>query len=121
MWQFMQTSGNFMHDGVLVAQGYSGHGAGMNNPRMQSIEDIGVLPRGIYTIGDPKDPPDFLGPLAMPLTPDPTNQMFGRGSFFIHGDNAQMNHTASDGCIILAHDIRQMIADSTDRQLTVTA
>jgi hypothetical protein len=47
--------------------------------------------------------------------------MFGRDGFLIHGDNSAMNHTASEGCIILTRDIRQRISDSGDTQLTVIA
>jgi hypothetical protein len=46
----------------------------------------------------------------MRLEPDPTNEMFGRGDFLIHGDNSEGNFSASEGCIILAHDVRVKIA-----------
>ena len=39
----------------------------------------------------------------------------------IHGDNPAANHTASDGCIILARPFRQMISASPDRALVVVA
>jgi hypothetical protein len=67
------------------------------------------------------NPPDHLGPVALPLTPDPGNEMFGRSAFFVHGDNAQMNHSASCGCIILPREVRVLISDSPDRVLLVTA
>jgi hypothetical protein len=57
----------------------------------------------------------------MALDPDPGNQMFGRDGFLIHGDNMAMNHTASEGCIILGRPIREQIADSADRVIVVTA
>jgi hypothetical protein len=47
--------------------------------------------------------------------------MFGRSGFFIHGDNQAMNHTASEGCIILPHAARIAIASSGDRGLRVIA
>jgi len=106
--------------GSLLATGYSGHGDGVNNPAMQNVHDFGPIPQGVYTIGEPLDPPDHLGTLAMPLTPDPANEMFGRSEFFIHGDNAAMNHSASDGCIILDHTARAAIFAGSDRGLTVT-
>ena len=117
MWTYKQSSGLLM--GPITATGYSGHGDGLNNPGYQTVHGIGPLPKGAYTIGEPLDPPDHLGPLAMPLTPSTTNVMFGRSAFFIHGDNAAMNHTASDGCIILPHDVRQAIANSADKDLLV--
>jgi hypothetical protein len=57
----------------------------------------------------------------MPLTPDPSNEMFGRSAFFIHGDNPQLNHTASDGCIILIRPLRADISNSGDDDLIVTS
>jgi hypothetical protein len=47
--------------------------------------------------------------------------MFGRFGFFMHGDNQLANHTASDGCIIMSHDIRALVAASPDNSLVVTA
>ena len=124
MWMFQISTGHVTRvqgQAVVVGTGYSGHGAGLNNPDMQDAVGVGPLPVGLYTIGAPLDPPDHLGPLAMPLKPDPSNDMHGRGAFFIHGDNLEMNHTASDGCIILAHLLRQQIAASGDTQLKVIA
>ena len=101
--------------------GYSGHDSGVNNPKMVDDPGIGPIPPGVYTIGDPLDPPDHLGPLAMPLTPASTNRMYDRSAFFIHGDNALLNHSASHGCIILSHEVRQAVADDDDDQLVVVA
>ncbi len=105
------------------AQGYSGRGHGLNNPAAQSEPGVGPLPRGKYTIEPPHDDAK-VGPIAMRLTPAPTNEMFGRGDFLIHGDNEQMNHTASEGCIVMAKDAREAIAAAVlagDNQLEVTA
>lgn len=121
MWQYEQKSGRLLHDGAVIGIGYSGHGVGLNNHAMQDQHGVGPIPCGLYTIGDPLDPPDHLGPLAMPLTPDAGNEMFGRSALFIHGDNAHLNHTASDGCLILPHGFRQQIADSDDDQLQVVS
>jgi hypothetical protein len=119
-WTYKQSSGELDHDGAVAGTGYSGHGDGLNNPAMQSAADVGPIPQGVYTIGLPHSPPDHLGPLAMPLT-HVSGDIFGRSAFFIHGDNAAGNHSASDGCIILARPIRQQIADSPDRDLQVIA
>ena len=118
-WVYTQDSGEMSFGGSVVAKGYSGHGPGVNDPTMQSVENVGPLPCGTYTIGAPRDPVDRLGPIAMPLHPDPTNEMFGRFSFFIHGDTPSMDQTASDGCIIMPHDVRTQIRDSSDRILIV--
>ena len=121
-WTYVQQTGHlYGPNNKLVAIGYSGHGSGMNNPAAQDQHAIGPIPCGLYDIGDPLDPPDHLGPLAMPLGPAAGNEMFGRSSFFIHGDNASLNHSASDGCVILAHGFRQQIADSDDGELRVVA
>lgn len=118
MWTYQITSGTLLADGETKGHGYAGHGKGLNNPAMCNVPDVGPLPKGKYKIGPHEDNPR-VGKFAMRLTPDASNQMFGRAGFFIHGDNPQMNHTASDGCIILARTIRQDIADSADYDLTV--
>ncbi len=95
---------------VLPGIGYSGRGDGLNNPTYQEVHDLGPIPAGMYTVEPSINPPTHLGPFAFPLIPSAANQMFGRDGFYIHGDNAQMNHSASDGCIILPHETRLWIA-----------
>jgi hypothetical protein len=106
--------------GDIFSTAYSGHGAGLNNPVMSGVENVGPLPAGVYTIGQPQRPQTHLGPIAMPLEPDASNAMFGRSGFFIHGDNAAMNHTASDGCIIVKPVARAIMERSNVRRLVVT-
>src|SRR5438874_13781045 len=79
---YSQSTGELNHDGSRVGSGYSGHGEGLNNPAFQTAHDVGPLPQGMYSIGDPLDPPDHLGPLAMPLS-STSGDMFGRSAFFI--------------------------------------
>ena len=118
-WTFKITSGALLNLNLIqVGTGYSGHGEGLNNPTMCNVHDVGPLPIGKYTIGQPREDHQ-VGLFAMPLTPDPTNEMFGRSAFFIHGDNKSLNHSASDGCIILANPIRRDIANSGDNELIV--
>ena len=119
-WTYKQASGEIDRDGAVVGTGYSGHGAGLNNPAMQQDQNVGPIPQGTYTIGPPHDPPDHLGPMALPLT-HVSGDIFGRSAFFIHGDNAAGNHSASDGCIILGPTIRRQIIDSGDDALQVVA
>jgi hypothetical protein len=109
MWTYSQSSGQLTHNGVDVAVGYSGHGAGLRNPTMQNVVMVGPAPQGIYSIGQAHTHPT-LGPVAMALMPAAGNTMFGRSAFFIHGDNKEMNHTASDGCLIFDRDTRAKIA-----------
>lgn len=127
MWTYNSANGNLSQNGTLVGQGYAGHGAGLDNQADQYVRDLGPLPVGSWTIGDffddpIPDPPDgriHLGPCVAPLTPNPGTETEGRGGFFIHGDNAEQNHTASDGCLVLGSVIRQQIKDSGDNQLEV--
>jgi hypothetical protein len=120
-WTFQITSGAILNqNSIQVGSGYSGHGPGLNNPAYCNVPDVGPLPCGTYTICPAADNP-HVGLFAMRLIPDPTNQMFGRAGFFIHGDNPQMNHTASDGCIILARPLRTDIANSGDDTLIVVS
>lgn len=121
-WGYVQRSGSIRDpSGVKRAIGYSGHGLGLNNPYLQDAHAVGPIPVGSYDIGAPQSPVGHLGPLAMPLIPAKGNAMHGRSAFFIHGDNQKMDHTASDGCIILPPDVRRMIAESSDRLLIVIA
>ena len=105
---------------MAAGSGYAGHGAAKNNPAMQNIANQGPLPRGRYTIGSAMAVgPGKTGLFVLPLSPDPANQMFGRFGFYMHGDNAAMNFTASDGCIILSYAIREAVATSGDQELSV--
>lgn len=109
MFTYSQSTGQLAHNGIDVAEGYSGHGDGLKNPAMQDVEGVGPAPQGTYTICTAKTYP-HLGPVAMQLVPSSQNKMFGRSGFYIHGDNAAMNHTGSDGCLIFAREVRAGIA-----------
>lgn len=111
MWRYEQKTGRLLHDGVFVWQGYSGHEEGLNNPDMQAVKDVGPLPQGLYTIGMPYAHP-HLGPICMNLNPDKNNEMFGRGDFRIHADNAAKNNSASEGCIVMPMAIRVKIGEA---------
>ncbi|WP_309235074.1 tlde1 domain-containing protein [Paraburkholderia youngii] len=99
-WTYNQTSGTLSRDGSLVARGYSGHGAGKNNPVMQAVRSVGPIPEGSYTIGTPRHS-HHVGAFAMPLTPDPGTETFGRNAFSMHGDSKSHPGSASNGCIAL--------------------
>ena len=125
---YSQSKGKFtLLDGTILGGCYAGgdHGDrpdGVNNPLLQAVEDVGPLPQGQYTISPAHTVP-HLGPCVMALTPDPSNRMFGRSAFYCHGDNQQLNHSGSDGCIVAGPAVRQQIADlvsSGEDQLTVT-
>jgi hypothetical protein len=120
-WTYTQKTGALSHNGNPVATGYSGNTTGLDNPAAQDKIGVGPIPCGNYTIGPPHEPIDHLGPNALPLIPAAANEMFGRSGFFIHGDNSAMNHTASDGCIILGPAFRKAIIDSEDAALVVVS
>jgi hypothetical protein len=118
MHTYNRANGNWSHNGELLGTGYSGNGPGLNNPAMSDVHDVGPIPAGTWFISHPFVDPG-KGPIVMRLTPVDGTETFGRGGFLIHGDNAAMDHTASEGCIILPHDVRQAIALSVDDELQV--
>ncbi len=137
-WHFSQSSGTITEqvkvtsgNGKSVSEvvsslpkGYSGHGRGLDNPKSQSVSEAnnranaGPLPRGQYAIGPPVN--NRLGRPAMKLTPNPTNQMFGRGHFWIHADNPSLpRYSSSEGCIVTPLATRLSIAGSGINELEV--
>lgn len=96
---------------------YSGKPPYVNKPQYENLVGEGPLPRGVYSLGIWHDEP-HLGPVVCRLSMTKGNS-FGRSAFFIHGDNAAMNHSASDGCIIVPHDQRILIRDSGETEITV--
>lgn len=66
-------------------------------------------------------PESKLGPFAIPLIPDPSNEMYGRGDFYCHGDSIENPGCASEGCVILPRTVRETIWNSTDHELQVVA
>lgn len=121
MWTYHQSTGELLWQGEHVDFGYSGAGEGKNNPSMQEVHNVGPIPQGGYTIGKPEyvEISGPHGPFVLPLTPDPTNQMFGRSGFLIHGDNIHAPGTASEGCMIFQSLTRHKIWDSKDYRVQV--
>ena len=119
MWTWGQTTGGLLDPAHRwIANGYSGIGAGKNNPVMQSVHSMGPIPCGHWTIDPARDDP-HLGPCVMRLVPWPDTETFGRSGFYIHGDSHSHPGLASHGCPILGPVTRSMIAGSTDRTLFV--
>jgi hypothetical protein len=120
MWTYQQKSGCLWHDLDFVADGYSGKNAGLNNPLLQEVHNVGPIPQGIYKIVC-WYPSDYeLGPTVAVLV-QVVGESFGRSGFRIHGDNSARNHTASEGCIILDHATRIRMQYSNDQVIEVTA
>lgn len=119
-WTYQQSTG-IMSRGNDKFHGYSGNGPDRDQPKSQDKKKHGPLPQGTYAIEKTLADGGHMGPFVLPLTPDPENEMFHRGDFFIHGDNSKGDHSASDGCIILARPFREKIAESRDPVLIVIA
>jgi hypothetical protein len=116
MFTYNSKTGEFSQDGNYICTGYSGTGEGRNNPDMESVMNVGPIPRGEYTIGEAHSEP-VLGPVVMNLDPKEGSNVFGRSLFRIHGDNA--THDASHGCVILPRVARELVARSPDKVLQV--
>ena len=119
---YSQTSGRISVVGpdanIPIGRGYSGQPPYVNQPGAQALVARGPIPRGIYRLVGPCDT-IRLGPVVYYLDPSPDNNMYGRSGFFIHGDNAFGNQTASHGCIILHRKVREKIADVSKLMLEV--
>jgi hypothetical protein len=120
MWQFVQSTGELLHNWKHVTFGYSGSGIGKNAPTLQRVKNLGPIPCGTYQIGKPYHHPK-LGECTMDLTPCEGTDVFQRSEFRIHGDSMVNPGTASHGCIILNRIIRTRISESGDDLLRVVA
>lgn len=126
MWTWKQSTGELREPGgKLFAVGYSGAGAGKNNPEMQDVHGVGPIPRGKYTMSVVRDaagaPCDYEGKKrpVIRLMPHAGNEMHGRAGFLVHGDSVHAPGTASQGCIILGPGTRNTLAASDDYILEV--
>ena len=123
MWTFEITSGKWYDPlGHFVSRGYAGGNCGkdpegINNPAMEGVKNVGPLPEGAYTFGPPVEHSQ-LGAFAIPLIPDSTNEMHGRGDFYLHGDTLAPK-SASEGCIVQPRPTRDDAWASTDHRLQV--
>lgn len=121
MWRFEQYTGFWANPAneVIYRHAYAGRDAGKNNPDMQDVKGVGPLPRGFYTAGEPHDDA-VVGKYALRLTPSSDNEMFGRNSFFLHGDSLEHFGLASHGCIVLPRVLREHFWNSGDHIIQVT-
>jgi len=119
-WTFKISTGEMLNpDGSLLAVGGAGCGAGFNNPAMQNVVNVGPIPVGKYLIAWAISHPG-LGPVAMRLYSHPSNNMFGRSDFWLHGWSATLGiKQSSNGCVLLTRSARDIIAASDDRVLNV--
>lgn len=117
---YNQSHPKMLHDGhpIMGAPLYSGHGAGLNNPAMEALADIGPIPAGQWKIIRWDDHHADKGPIVAVLQPVGHNA-HGRTGFLVHGDNPLGNNSASHGCIIASLAIRQVMRESGETDLLV--
>lgn len=121
MWTYEQRSGRLLDaDGSVIGKGYAGFGKSKNVPEDDHLKNLGPLPKGEYRIGPPFTSPS-VGPYALPLIPNPANEMHHRSLFRIHGDSAKTPGAASNGCIVMQRAVRELIWKSDDHLLRVVA
>ena len=119
MWTYTQSNGEMQDPtGAVVGAGYSGAPQHVNDASAEQIPGVGPCPRGLYTFG-PSWTDGHLGTVVMALTPVAPFDAYGRSLLRLHGDNALGNQSASEGCIIMPHDVRVNMDASTDRELLV--
>lgn len=103
-----------------LATGYSGHGPGRNQPKLEAVHNVGPIPKGLYTIGKPQCcapvPPGPHGPYILPLTPN-GHDAHGRTGLLCHGNNSK--NDASLGCLIQSFPVRQRMGGSSSHDLLV--
>lgn len=118
-WTYAQKTGELQQDGRHVANGYSGTGAGKNNPEMEEVHNVGPIPRGEWKITGPPVNTTAHGPFVLRLEAAPETVTFGRDGFLMHGDSKDAPGTASQGCVILPRTVREQVWNSGDSDLKV--
>lgn len=119
MWTFVQLTGELRDpNNKIVGMGYSGHGAGRNNPDMETIHNVGPIPAGLWKIGKPFSSSKH-GPFCLEITPLPETETHGRSGFLMHGDAQEHPGEASLGCIVQSRAVRELVAKSGDDLLEV--
>lgn len=89
---------------------YSGDKDHYNQPQFEQLPKKGPIPAGEYQLHYQAEHP-ILGKHVFELEPKAGQPMYGRSGFFIHGDNEELNHTASEGCIIAPLEARIHLLD----------
>jgi len=93
-YTYNQSTGQFCNDKTgQCTKSYSG----FKGEKDQTKKNLGPAPEGKYKIANSCDKKGE----RCNLTPDSSNNMFGRSKFQIHGDNGKGDQSASHGCIIL--------------------
>lgn len=127
-WTWQVTGGRLIDPtGTLQAKGYSGQPPHTNVAADEGLEGLGPIPRGNWFATGVEEETVKHGPFVIVLAPDANTRSFvvslGRDpdSFRIHGERvAPPLGLASDGCIIISRDIRELFWASLDHDLLVT-
>jgi hypothetical protein len=115
-YTFYISSGRFISSEGWTTNGYSGNKINddgydyRNRPQQTQAKNIGAIPTGTYYIVGVTD---SKGVNTIVLSQDPSNDMYGRDNFRIHGDNSSKN--ASQGCIILDANARTKITNAFNK------
>lgn len=118
VWTYEQSSGKLYRDRECVAQGYSGHGEGKNNPAAEGVRNTGPIPAGKWKVGPAYQHPR-KGGCVLPLTAALGTSTHGRSGFLIHGDSLVNPGTASEGCIVLPYQARERLSREKVTELHV--
>ena len=102
--EYYISSGRFVFPDGSSMTCYSGVPEYRNNPDAINLQDRGPIPTGAFYITGVTS---SKGPNTIVLQPDGNNNMYGRHSFLIHGDNS--SGTASQGCIVMGPAGRQKV------------
>ena len=120
-WTYVQSTGELQRYDAHVANGYSGAGAGKNNPDLEHIHNVGPIPQGDWKIVGPPVNSEKHGPFVLRLEPAHETETFGRAGFLMHGDSKDAPGKASQGCVILPRAVREQVWNSGDQDLKVVA
>lgn len=131
MFTYQVETGILRFNGAVIGKGYSGHGAGLNNPAMEMVHDIGPIPRGWYVaelIADGDGNPVNYKHKAAPvfrLIPQPETNMYGRAGLLMHGHESgevigkPETENSSLGCVVQEHATRIQVMIATDKRVQV--
>lgn len=117
-WVYHQRTGELWRNGKKIVTGYSGNGAGLNNPDMQNVPRVGPIARGRWHMDGIYNSKQ-VGPYAIILSPAPETETFGRGGFRCHGDNSAGDKSASEGCMIFPRAVREDMWQLNDHAIDV--
>lgn len=108
--------------GKVIGAGYSGAGQHKNEPGSEYMPDLGPIPEGDWVISGPPETTATHGPFVLPLAPGKETETYGRSGFLIHGERLYGEPgNASQGCIVLPRDVREVIWSSGEKNLLVVA